>query len=109
MIIISTEQHKPFYLLPGDTFNLTITNRDTKKQEIIISEVINRPMNIDYYCAFQFALDDGSVVGNNIAGFFGMEADLPQEIRDAVRANDMSYEQKVNYMRTTHLTYEWAA
>lgn len=104
MIIISTEEKNCVkHVMAGDTFNLIITRKDGTK-DTLLSEEITQAMTFDYYCVFQFALDDGTVVGANLAGFFGVEAEMPQELKDAKRLGDLTYEQAQNFVKTSNLS-----
>jgi len=103
MIIISSEERESRHLSTGDTFNIVIT-RANGTRDYILSEEITRPMTIDYFCIFQFAEEDGTVVGANLAGFFGVEAELPRELQEAKRLHQLSHVQKVSFVHTSNLS-----
>lgn len=95
MIVITHKKTDVFHVLPGDTFNLTVS--DATKQETVISEQITEPMTIDFTCSFRFALEDGTVPGFHLSGFFGNSRALPPEMENAVLFEDLPYEKKKRF------------
>ena len=91
----------------GDSFQLThslVVEKNGMYVETIdttvLCEEIVMDTYIDYYCIFVFADETGRVTGNNMCGLFGKQDDVPEEIKNAVRARDLTDEQKDVFVRT---------
>jgi hypothetical protein len=94
MIVITGKNETERCVVPGDTFQLTVTEQGN--QEIIIEELITEMKTINFICSFRFTLDDGSCPGFHLSGFFGNKDELPREIEEAVLLEDLTEEQRKN-------------
>ena len=100
VILTSVHEGDPRFVIPGDTFRLTVGNRYNFGETVILEEEITEAKTIDYYCSFRFARDDGTLVGFHLCGFFGNRNELPDEIRNGVRIQDLTPEQYGNMCRS---------
>lgn len=98
MIIITSLKEREYCVCKGDKFNLSISGVD--KDDVIISEEINITGIINYIASFRFAQDNGKCIGFNLCGFFGNKDYLPKEIKEAVMVQDLTEEQKSNFIET---------
>lgn len=101
IILLTVEQDRAWALCAGDTFRLAIDQRGGEQE--IIQEIITKTGSINYVATFCFAGDDGTVLGTNICGIFADKDHLPQEMLEAVKMDDLSPEQKANFLRTTNI------
>lgn len=98
MIIITSAVKCNYFVLPGDTFNLTVTDSSGEKE--LITEVVTEKTIIDYAVSFRFANEDGSLLGFHLCGFFGNKGNLPDEIKNAIHIDNLSKLQRNNLNRT---------
>lgn len=103
MIIIVSQAHTDITLHPGDSFNLehTMDLDGHRYTETVISETVKKGCHIDYAASFVFAAEDGTVTGNNICGIFGEYGNLPDEIKNAVYANDLPMDKKQRFIESS--------
>ncbi len=96
MIVLTSLERRTFHVSPGDTFNLSVKNGPFETK--IITEEITTSKVIDFIASFRFAMEDGTCMGFHLSGFFGNSEELPQEIRDAKRLEDLTELQRKNFI-----------
>lgn len=98
MIVITRLVEKTYCVMPGDEFRLTVT--EARRENTVISEAITYTGVIDFIASFRFADDKGRCIGFNLCGFFGNKKFLPKEMQEAKRFEDLTTEQKKNFIDT---------
>lgn len=98
MIVITSICRTPRVVEPGDRFRLSV--RDDQGEIICIEEEITENKVIDFVASYRFALDDGTCLGFHLSGFFGNSAELPLEIQQAVRVDDLTPAQRERFLAT---------
>jgi len=98
MIVIISEVHQTHFLPKGSTFNLMVKHEDYYLN--VIEEEIKKDCIINYACAFVFCAKDGSCKSIHMAGFFGNEDNLPDEILNAKKINDLTVDQLQKFIAT---------
>jgi hypothetical protein len=98
MIVITSLNNIPRYVMAGDLFRLTV--RDATGCTILIEEEITVSKKIDFIASYRFALEDGTCPGFHLCGIFGNTKELPVEIQQAKRLEDLTTVQRVNFLRT---------
>lgn len=98
MIIITSLNRTSRLVEPGDEFQLSIG--DSLGHSVLISEVILVKREIDFIASFRFALEDGTCPGFHLTGIFANSKELPDEIKNAKRLEDLTPEQYSNFIRT---------
>jgi hypothetical protein len=98
MIVITKLIEKTYSVTPGDLFSLTITSDNF--EDTVIQEEINYTGEVNFIASFRFADDKGRCIGFNLCGFFGVKEALPREIREAKKFEDLTSEQKKNFIDT---------
>lgn len=83
---------------PGDEFHLTIS--DAFNTEVVIREQITKHKVIDFIATYCFTLEDGTVPGFHLAGIFGNQGELPEEIKNAIPVYDLPEEKLKNFITT---------
>jgi hypothetical protein len=96
MIVITSLDERPVAVRPGDKFNLAVT--DQMGFRVVISEEITAHKTIDFIASFRFALEDGTCPCFHLAGFFGKKAELPKEMREAKKFEDLTDEQRQRFV-----------
>jgi len=87
MIVITHLNRTARHVLPGDCFNLIVS--DKFGCEVVIREEITVAKTLDYMATFRFALEDGTCPGFHLTGIFANSAELPAEIQSAVMIDDL--------------------
>ena len=98
MIVITKFVEKTFCVVPGDVFALTVSAHTY--EDSVIREEITYTGVIDFIASFRFADDKGRCIGFNLCGFFGNKKFLPKEMQEAKRFEDLTVEQKKNFIDT---------
>lgn len=98
MIVITRLIERQRYVLPGDLFNLTIT--DGMNCEVVISEEITTSKVIDFIASFRFALEDGTCPGFHLMGVFACKNELPKELQEAVLFENLTRKQQENFAKS---------
>lgn len=91
MIVITSLNTTPRYLMAGDRFCLTV--HDALGSKVVVEEEITVAKTIDYVASFRFALDDGTCPGFHLTGVFANKAELPRELAEAKLLEDLTDEQ----------------
>ena len=104
MIVITSMQDRQFHLVPGDRFQLQVT--DITGATVVIDEAITVAKTINYIASFRFASEDGTCQCFHLCGVFGDKAELPKEIMAAVRFEELSPEQRENFLGTVGVNLE---
>lgn len=106
MIVITSLNREQRHLLPGDRFNLEVS--DATGGKVLISETITEAKVIDFIASFRFALEDGRCPGFHLTGIFANSNELPQEIANAKMLADLTPEQLQNFLATIGTTVNGA-
>jgi hypothetical protein len=53
--------------------------------------------------SFRFAREDGTCTGSHYCGIFAKEKELPAEIREAKQVNDLTPEQRKNFVDSVNI------
>lgn len=96
MIVITSMVEGNWYANSGDNFCLQVGDK------IIIEETVSKSMFIDFVASFRFCLEDGTCVGNHLAGIFAKKAELPKEIREAKTIKDLTLAQQINFAKNVN-------
>ena len=99
MIIITSKGTTNRTVLPGDHFVLSI--REGGREVDRLEEEITETMEINFYCSFRFAREDGTIVSPHLSGFFGNSANLPEEIKNAVYWEDLPTWKRTNTINSS--------
>lgn len=75
------------HLDEGDIFNMIM--RDQTGSEVILTETLKGPQIINYVATYRFADEDGTVRQFHLSGIFGDRDNLPRDIADAVRYDNL--------------------
>lgn len=94
MIIITNEIFCNYSCEPGDEFSLIVEDHTGIKERI--KEKIIKSMTISYICSFRFCDEDGTMRSPNLSGFFGDKNNLPLEIKNAKKLDELTYTQIMN-------------
>lgn len=95
MIVLTSVSTYSRHVMPTDVFSLKI--EDEMGCEIIIEEQIIVHKIINFIASYRFALEDGTCPGFHLCGIFGNQDELPKEIVNAHRLEDLSDEQYRNF------------
>lgn len=98
MILIIDLKDCDLKVKSGETFNLVYIDY-YGKEDTIIKETFSKPTKITKVACFIFLDEDGSCTSPNICGFFG--TDLPKELKEAKRVNDLTHNQVSNFIKTS--------
>lgn len=96
MIVITYLDTRPRHALPGDEFHLRV--HDDTGAEVVVRERITVEKVIDFIASYRFALEDGTCPGFHLSGVFACSAELPKELREAVRFEALSDVQRANFI-----------
>lgn len=108
MIVITKVDRQSRTLLPGDKVQVTWERHmfppehphpDVLTEEIL-SQDITVTTTIDCVMMFQFADDSGRVLGFHMSAFIGRQDELPLELQNGVMFQDLSHDQKRNFLET---------
>ena len=103
MIVLTEVRRKVFCVSTGDSFNLSVRGGD--KKETIITEEITVTKVIDFIASFRFAMEDGKCLGFHLSGFFGNSTELPKEIQEAKRFEDLTEMQRKYFTESVGVLY----
>lgn len=98
MIVITSLNDTPIFVIPGDKFHLTLS--DAMGCEIIIREEITVKKEINFIASFRFALDDGTCPGFHLTGIFANKDELPIEIQNAIMFEDLTIDQQKRFVNS---------
>jgi len=98
MIVITSLNESERYVEARDLFTLTIT--DNMGSKVLVSEEVTETKTINFMASYRFALEDGTCPGFHLCGIFGNKNELPKEMREAVKLEDLTEEQRANFIRT---------
>lgn len=104
IVLTSVNEERVFDTEPGDIFQLTV--RDMMGSEVLISEEITCYRLIDFIASYRFCLEDGTCPGFHLCGIFGSRAELPKEIKQAVRIEDLTEKQHANLVKSVGIKIE---
>jgi len=105
MIVIVSEVNEVHHLVAGSSFSLLVSaGCYSQEYHTVIEETIKKDCIIDYACTFVFCKKDGSCMNLNMAGFFGVKDNLPDEILNAKQINDLPPEQFKKFIETCPFT-----
>lgn len=104
MIVITKLIDAPRCCLPGDKFQLTIS--DTLGCEVIVSENITVAKTIDFIASFRFALENGTCPGFHLMGVFACKSELPEELKNAVMLEDLTKKQYKNFVKSVGVSVD---
>ena len=96
MIVLTYVSNYSRHVLPGDEFHMTVT--DGTGTDVVVREVITVAKKIDFMAAYRFALEDGTCPSFPLCGIFGNRRELPKEIKEAVRLEDLTEQQYNNFI-----------
>jgi hypothetical protein len=105
MIVLTSVKSGPLHarsVIPGDTFSLSVSDH-TGIHEIITEEV-TVAKTIDFIASFRFAREDGTVQSFHLSGFFGDSENLPEEMKNAKRLEDLTESQRGNFLKSVGCT-----
>ncbi len=83
---------------PGDEFRMIV--KDMMGSEVVIREEITTHRRIDFIASYRFCWEDGTCPGFHLCGIFGNKAELPEEMKRAVRIEDLTEEQHKNLVNS---------
>lgn len=99
MIVLTRVRNDVNYnLMEGDKFRMSIT--DNTGCNVLIEEEIAGERTIDFIASYRFAEEDGTVLQFHLSGIFGSRHNLPKEIVEAVRFEDLTKEQQDRFRET---------
>ncbi len=98
IVLTSVNESRVIYTVPGDEFRMTV--KDMMGSEVLIREEIITYRRIDYIASYRFCLEDGTCPGFHLCGIFGSKAELPKEMKQAVRIEDLTEEQHANLVKS---------
>lgn len=99
IVLTSVNEGYSRSVVPGDEFHLSIADGVNGTTDVIVEEIAVAKI-IDYWASFRFTGDDGTCVGFHLSGFFGNRNELPDEIKNAVRVQDLTPEQYGNFVKS---------
>lgn len=98
MIVLTSVNKIKCSLLVGDTFQMRIT--DGLEHKVLIQEEIAIDQVVDFVASYRFALEDGTCPGFHLSGIFGNSKELPIEIQNAIRFEDLPPDKKENFINS---------
>lgn len=98
MIVFTSINNTPRCVEPGDEFALAIT--DGMGCSVLVREKITRAKTIDFIASFRFALPDGTCPGFHLMGVFAVKSELPVELANGVRIEDLTEAQRERFVAT---------
>lgn len=107
MIVITSLVETPRRVYAEDEFCLRVS--DKTGSEVLIREVITENKVLDFIASYRFAQEDGTVVGFHLSGVFACKSELPKELQEAVLIEDLTLEQRANFVRTAGINLEGRA
>lgn len=94
IVILEAKNISSKYLIPGDT--LFVEFQGTP----VLTREFDKDTIVDYLVIFVFADEAGRVLGGSFCVFFGVEKELPPEIRGAKSIFELSSSAANNILRT---------
>ena len=102
MIVFTSIATAARSVAPGDEFALTIT--DGMGCSVLVTEKITEYKVIDFIASFRFALPDGTCPGFHLMGVFAVKSELPDELANGIRVEDLTEAQRKRFMATCGTT-----